>query len=76
MNAFALFTVKACRRNGVEAIEYGDEIWINQEHLQEKPDLSNISDRTQYYSDEFKKLDAKYESVEIINLVECLFKIF
>ena len=74
MNTFALFTVKACRRNGVEAIEYGDEIC--QEHLQEKPDLSNISDRTQYYSDEFKKLNAKYESVEIINIVECLFKIF
>ena len=53
MNTFALFTVKAWRKNGVEAIEYGDEIWINQEHLQEKPDLSNISDRTQYYSDEF-----------------------
>ena len=28
---------------------------MNQGHLQEKLDLSNISDRTQYYSDEFEK---------------------
>ena len=40
------FTVNAWRKNGAEK-------WINQGHLQEKRDLSNISDRTQYYSDEF-----------------------
>ena len=49
------FTVNAWRKNGVEVREYGAEKWINQGHLQEKRDLSNISDRTQYYSDEFKK---------------------
>ena len=42
-------------KNGVEAIEYGGKIWINQGHLQEKLDIANIADRTQYYSDEFKK---------------------
>ena len=47
------FTVNAWRKNGVEVREYGAEKWINQGHLQEKRDLSNISDRTQYYSDEF-----------------------
>ena len=49
------FTVNAWRKNGVEVREYGAEKWINQGHLQEKRNLSNISDRTQYYSDEFKK---------------------
>ena len=39
-------------KNGVEAIEYADKIWINQGYLQEKLDIANISDRTQYYSDE------------------------
>ena len=34
MNTVALFTAKAWRKNGVEAIEYGGEIWINQEHLE------------------------------------------
>ena len=44
---------KSTEKNGVEAIEYGGEIWINQGDLQEKVDIANISDRTQYYSDEF-----------------------
>ena len=55
MNTFSLFTAEAWRKNGVEAIEYGGEIWLNQKHLQEKLDIANISDRTQYYSSEFKK---------------------
>ena len=53
MDSFVLFTVNAWRENGVEIIEYSDEIWINQEHLQEKFYLSKIYDRTQYYSDKF-----------------------
>ena len=53
MASFVLFTVNAWRENGVEIIEYSDEIWINQEHLQEKLYLSKIYDRTQYYSDKF-----------------------
>ena len=35
MNTVALFNAKAWRKNGVEAIEYGGEIWINQGHLEE-----------------------------------------
>ena len=53
MDSFALFTAKAWRKNGVEAMEQGSEIWINQVHLQKHLNLENISDRTQYYSDEF-----------------------
>ena len=51
-----LFTAKAWGKNVADAIEYGGEIWINQGHLQEKLDIANISDRIQYYSDEFKKM--------------------
>ena len=34
MNTVPLFTAKAWGKNGVEAVEYGDEIWINQGHLE------------------------------------------
>ena len=34
MNTFALFTAEAWKKNDVEVIEYGGEIWINQKHLQ------------------------------------------
>ena len=53
MNTFTLFTAKAWEKNGVEVIEYGGEIWINQGHLQKKVDIANIVDRTQYYSSKF-----------------------
>ena len=53
MNTFTLFTAKAWTKNGVEVIEYGGEIWINQGHLQKKLDIANIADRTQYYSSKF-----------------------
>ena len=53
MNAFALFTAKAWRKNVADAIEYSGQMWINQGHLEEKLDVTNISDRIQYCSDEF-----------------------
>ena len=53
MDSFAQFTANAWRKNDVEGIEYGGKTWINQWHLQEKRDIANIADRTQYYSDEF-----------------------
>ena len=56
INSFALFTANAWRKNDVEVIEYGSEIWINQRHLQKKLGIANIGDRTQHYSDEFKKM--------------------
>ena len=56
INSFALFTANAWRKNEVEVIEYGSEIWINQRHLQKKLGIANIGDRTQHYSDKFKKM--------------------
>ena len=61
MDSFALFTANAWRKNDVEAIEYSVKIWINQGHLEEKLNIANISDRTQYYSDEFKKIRCKIQ---------------
>ena len=62
MDSFALFTAKGWRRNGTEAIEHGGEVWINQGHLQKTLNLENISVRTQYYSDEFKKMRCKTQA--------------
>ena len=56
MDSFTLFTANAWRKNDVEVIEYGGKIRINQGHLQEKLGIANIADRTQYYSNEFKKM--------------------
>ena len=55
LDVFPLFTAKAWRKNDVEVTEHEGEICINQGYLQEELDLSNISDKTQYYSDKFKK---------------------
>ena len=54
MVVFPLFAAKAWRKNGVEAIEHGRETWINQGILEKKLNFSIISDKTRYYSDEFK----------------------
>ena len=49
------------KKNDAEAIEYGGEIWINQEHVQKKLDIANITDRFQYYSSEFKKMRSEIQ---------------
>ena len=63
------------RKSDVKVIEYGGKIWINQGDLQGKLGIANIADRTQYYSNEFKKMTCEYKSGVNINLVECLLKI-
>ena len=78
-NTFALFTAEAWKKNDVEVIEYGSEIWANQKHLEKKLDISNIADRTQYCSSNFKKMRCEIQvwntSMETINLVKFLLKI-
>ena len=49
------FTTKAWKKDGVEAIECSNEIWVNQKHFKKQLDIANISERTQYYSSEFKR---------------------
>ena len=36
MNTFLIFTAEAWKKNHVEVIEYGGEIWINEKHLEKK----------------------------------------
>ena len=72
-DSFALFTAHAWRKNVVEVIEYGGEIWMNQGHLQEKLDLSNISDRTQYYSDEFEKNEMRNTRVWNLSTLQSVY---
>ena len=50
MNTSALFTAEAWKKNDVEVIEYGSEIWINKKRLEKKFDIANIAYITQYYS--------------------------
>ena len=52
-DSFALFIANTWRKNRLEAIKYMGRIWVNQGHLQEELDITNMSDRIQYYSDEF-----------------------
>ena len=40
MNTFTLFTAQRWKKKGVEVLEFGGKVWINQR---------NITDRTQYY---------------------------
>ena len=61
MDSFALFTANAQRKNDVEVIQHGGKIWINQGYLKEKLAIADIADRTQYYSDEFKKMKCKIQ---------------
>ena len=48
-------------KNGVEVIEYGSEIWINQKHLEKKLNIANIADIVQYYSSKFKKMKCEIQ---------------
>ena len=34
MNTFLFYSILQMHKNGVEAIEYGGKIWVNQTHLQ------------------------------------------
>ena len=61
MNTLALFNQEAWRKNDVEVIEHGSEIWINKKHLEKKLGIANIADRTQYYSSGFKKMGCKIQ---------------
>ena len=61
MNAFTPFTVKARKKKDFEVVEYCGKIWMNQEHLEEKLDIANITDRTQNHSSKFKKMRSQIQ---------------
>ena len=70
MNTFALFTAEAWKKNEVEVIEYGGEIWINQKHL----DIANIADRIQYYFSEFKNTLAVEITINSVKTKATIFR--
>ena len=48
--------IKTWNTNSVEAIKYDGEKWINKKHLETALFYKNlVSNKTQFYSDEFKK---------------------
>ena len=49
-----LYSLHKHQKNGVEVIEYAGPVWINKKNLERKLGIANISDKTQYYSSEFK----------------------
>ena len=50
------YSIKTCRKIGVEAIKYNDKKLINEKHLETAPGYKNlVRNKTQYYSDKFKK---------------------
>ena len=67
------FSINTWVKNDVEAIKYKVKKWINEKDLEKALGCKNLAgDKSQYYSDEFKKEDAKYKTVKIISLVENL----
>ena len=56
-----LYSLQKHGKNDVEVVEYVGEIWINQNHLEKKLDISNIADRPEYYSSELKKMRCRIQ---------------
>ena len=50
------FSIKTWSKIGVEVIKYDGKKWINEKHLETALGYKNlVSNKTQYYSDKFKK---------------------
>ena len=57
-------STKTWKKNGVEAINYDGEKWINQTQLGNALGHSNIASRTQYYSSEYKRKSYEIQDCE------------
>ena len=67
------YSIKTWRKIGVEVIKYNDKKWINEKNLETALGYKNlVSNKTQYYSDEYKKGDMNYRIVKIFSIVENL----
>ena len=59
------FSIKIWDKNGVEAIKYDGKKWINEKHLETALGYKNLtSNKTRYYSDEFKKRRSEIQDCE------------
>ena len=65
------YSIKTWRKIGVEAIKYNDKKkWINEKHLETALGYKNlVGNKTQYYSDEFKK--RRYEIQDCEDFQPC-----
>ena len=67
------FSINPWSKIDVEAIKYNGKKWINEKDLEKVLGYKNlVSNKTQYYSNEFKKEDMKYKTLKTFNLVENL----
>ena len=67
------FSINPWSKIDVEAMKYNGKKWINEKDLEKVLGYKNlVSNKTQYYSNEFKKEDMKYKTLKIFNLVENL----
>ena len=67
------FGIKTQSKIGVEVIKYNGKKWINEKRLETALCHKNlVGNKTQFYSDEFKKRSVKYKIVKIFNPVENL----
>ena len=59
------FSIKIWNNNGVEVIKYGGKKWINEKHLETVLGYTKLaSNKTQFYSDEFKKRRCETQDCE------------
>ena len=69
------FSINTWRKINVEVIKYNDKKWINEKNLETALGYKNlVSNKSWYYSVEYKKKDMKYKIVKIFSLVENLLK--
>ena len=58
-------SINTLRKIDVEAIKYKGKKWINEKDLEKAPGWKNLAgNKTQYYSDEFKKRRCKIQDYE------------
>ena len=58
-------SIKTWNNNGVEAITYDGKKWINEKQLKTALGYKNLaSNKTQFYSDEFKKIRCEVQDCE------------
>ena len=64
------FSVNKWKQNNIEAVKYNGKKWINEKRLEKALGCKNLAgNKTQYYSNKFKKEGMKYNSVKIFNHV-------
>ena len=59
------FSIKTWSKIGAEVIKYNNKKWVNEKHLERALGYKNlVGNKTQYYSDEFKKRRCEIQDCE------------